>query len=510
MASSVMWPALRPLLGAAFAALVAGAAGVDIDLASGGPLGGTAGPPGQTSLREYRLGRVEVVGLKQVPRARVLAIAALREGTTVTQRDAEAASARLVDSGLFSSVTLQYRMEGYNLVVTFEVEEAEWTTPVVFDNFIGYTDEQLSKAVAAGLPPFNGSAPESPVILAKIAAALQTLVRASDPAATVSYISVPESRTAPQRYRFTADIPGRRNRICKVAIEGMPEDQAPEAVSKEASLVGTDYSRDFVAEHAATNVLPIAHRDGRYKAKVTGVSARAAVPAGECGESVEVTIQIAPGLRYTWSNVEWTGAGVLSGADIAKAIRIAGGEPADVSMLAEGLTALKSMYHRRGYMAVRLLPVETVDEAARTVACKLMVMEGPRFRFRSVEVVGLEPELATRIRSRWTLAPGEFYDATYTRAFVSEARKLEREALAGRTNVAIREKPDAATTSVDIILEFGRAGGPSNGAAGDQSLLRERQPGLAVRPRWAEMTGRGAAVTAVERLAGHVVISSLH
>jgi outer membrane protein assembly factor BamA len=239
----------------------------------------------------------------------------------------------------------------------------------------------------------------------------------------------------------------------------MPDDQVSEALAKEASLVGTDYSRDFVSEHAAANVLPIAHRDGRYKAKVAGVSARAAVPAGECGGGVEVTIQIVPGLRYTWSRVEWTGAGALTGAEVARTIRVADGQPADVSLLADGLAALKSLYHRRGYMAAGLLPVETVDEAARTVACRLMVVEGPRFRLRSVEVTGLEPELASRIRGRWTLAPGEFYDGAYTKAFVSETRKLEREALAGRTNVTIREKPDAATTSVDLILEFARPGG---------------------------------------------------
>ena len=453
-----MLPASLTLIGAAFVALVAGVVGLENGPGILRPAV-MEGSAGQTSLRPYRLGRVEVEGLRQVPRARVLAIAALRESTSVTQSDVEAASARLVDSGLFSSVALRYRMEGYSLVVTFVVEEAEWTTPVVFDNFIGFTDEQLIKAVAASLPPFNGRAAESPLILGKIAAALQTFARGSNPGATVSYISVPESRTAPQRYRFIADIPGRNNRICKVALEGMPDDQASEALAKEASLVGTDYSRDFVFEHAAANALPIAHRDGRYRAKVAGVSARAAVPGGDCGGGVEVTIQVAPGLRYTWSSVEWTGAGAVSGAEIARTIRVADGQPADVSLLADGLAALKSLYHRRGYMGVRLLPLETVDEAARTVACKLVVLEGPRFRLRGVEVTGLEPELAARIRGRWALSPGEFYDAAYTRAFVSETRKLEREALAGRTNVTIREKPDAATTSVDLVLEFARSGG---------------------------------------------------
>jgi outer membrane protein assembly factor BamA len=205
-------------------------------------------------------------------------------------------------------------------------------------------------------------------------------------------------------------------------------------------------------------VLPVAHRDGRYKAKVAGVSVRVPAAGGPCSDAVEVTIQIASGLRYSWSNVEWTGAGAFGGAEVARAIRIADGQPADVSQLADGLADLKALYHRRGYMAVRLLPVDTVDEASRTVACKIMVYEGARFRLRSVEVTGLDPDLAARVRSRWRLSPGEFYDGAYTRAFVSETRKLERDALAGRTDVAIREKPDAATLTVDLVLEFARPG----------------------------------------------------
>jgi len=85
----------------------------------------------QTSLRTYQLARIEFTGLRQLSQSRVLAISGLRANTLVTQRDVEAASSRLLDSCLFSSVSHRYRMQGYGLIVTFVLEEAPWNTSLV-------------------------------------------------------------------------------------------------------------------------------------------------------------------------------------------------------------------------------------------------------------------------------------------------------------------------------------------------------------------------------------------
>ena len=136
---------------------------------------------------------------------------------------------------------------------------------------------------------------------------------------------------------------------------------------------------------------------------------------------------------------------------------MAAGEPADINRLKSGIDTLTTSYRRLGYFGARLEATGVVREAGRTVACRVQVIEGPRFRYRRLALVGLEPELAARIRSRWTLQEGQYYDGGYARRFVSEVREAERAALAGRSTITIREVPDEAATTVDLVLEFTRS-----------------------------------------------------
>ena len=413
--------------------------------------------PRQTSLRSYQLARIEVSGLRSLSASGVAAMCGLRVNTLVTQRDIEAASARLLDSGLFSAVSHRYRMQGYGLIVTFVVEEASWSTPIDFDNFAGFTDKQLTDAIAARVPFFHGSAPESPTILGRIVSAVQTFVRTADPDATVTYLPAAETPSGPRHYRLVLERAGRRTSICAVELRGLSADQLEEARAKAASMIGADYSRDFISQHTRLNVLPICHRDGRYRANVTGISVEPASPAG-CAGGVAVTVEISPGPRYTWGSIDWLGAKVIAPEDLADAVAVKAGDPADVDRLGKGLELVKTRYRRSGYFGVQIAPDSRVSEAARTVACRVTIVEGPRFRFRSITVTGLDAGLTSRILARCALSPGQFYDGTYLLELVAAVRDAERDALAGRTSVTVREKPDAATMMVDVVLEFARPG----------------------------------------------------
>jgi outer membrane protein assembly factor BamA len=414
--------------------------------------------PEQTSLRSYQLTRVEFTGLRRVPRSHALAQTGLRPNTLVTQRDLEAASARLLDSGLFLSIRNQYRMEGYGLVVTFVVEEDAWATPVCFDNFVGYSDDQLARAIAARLPLFDGHAPQSAVILGRITAALQDLVRRTAPGATVSYVLAADWRGENRRYRFSMAVPGRRTPICAIDVEGLAGDQLTEARAKSASLLGAEFSRDFVEQHASRNILPICRREGRYLARVSGVSVRAGPSAEQCADGVHVTITFTPGSRYSWGPIDWVGPGAIKVEELSPLLQIAAGQPADEDRLNDGLEAIATEYRRRGYFAATVRSVRAVDEAKASVACRVAVFEGNRFRFRNLELVGFAPDVTSRMRELWALPSGEFYDGRFTKQFMTDIRQFEAAALEGRTLVT-RERPDAATTTVDVIIEVGKTSG---------------------------------------------------
>ena len=424
---------------------------------SRGPdVGPRAIPTLQTSLRSYALARVEFTGLRRLSAARVLAMTGLRENTMVTQRDVETASARLLDSGLFLSVSHRYRMARYSLVVTFVLEEATWGTPIVFDNFTGYSDEELTRAIARRVPFFDGHAPESPTVLNRIATAARDFVRQAAPGATVDYVLVSESKGVRGHYRFSLRVPGRSTPICGLELEGFTDDQLTEARQKSASLVGSEYSHDMVEQQALRNLLPIWRREGRYLARVAALAVNRTGPGDSCGDGVKVGIKVDPGRYYIWKSFEWPGTAVMTSEELRRAVGVEAGEPADEDLLDERLAAVAEQYHRRGYLAAQVNSVKQVDEARGTVTCQVAVFEGPRFRFRNLELVGIEADIAARIRQRWSLNPGAFYDGYYAREFLKQVREAERSALAGRTVITIRERPDGATGTVDVVLEFGR------------------------------------------------------
>jgi outer membrane protein assembly factor BamA len=409
----------------------------------------------QESLRPYTLARIEFRGLRRVSRAQALGITGLRPGTTVTSRDLQAAATRLLDSGLFSAVRSVPRMDGYSLVVAFVVEEAAWTTPVVFDNFVGFSDEALRAVVSARFPLFDGGVPAQPAVLGRVASALQQFVRTTMPAATVVFVSAGDSDRS-LRYRFRIELPGRTFPVCRVQVAGVPDEVRAEAERRARSLVGTDYSRDFASDFATRTLAAAAQGGGHYRARVRSVVAVPSSGDGSCAGGADVTVTLDQGRVYTWSAVEWVNLAPSEAEEMSRLVPIAPGDSADAARMGDLVTAARQWFRRRGYLAATVQPTTLVDDAAGTLACQLVTSRGVRYRFRSLQLIGLEAPLAERIRARWQLAAGDFYDAGYTQRFVSEIRDAERAALAGRTTITTRERPDTGAPQVDVVLEFSR------------------------------------------------------
>jgi outer membrane protein insertion porin family len=421
-------------------------------LAFGAPTALARRGPASQETHPYPLSRVEVKGLRLVPRARVLAIAGLRPGTIVTARDVRAATARLVASGLFASAAHRYLVEGHGLVVIFVLEEASWTTPVVFDNFVGYRDDELSAAVSAQLPLFRGSAPDQPAVLERIAGALRTLVALRHPSAAVTYVTATASARLPRRFRFRLELPSGTFPVCRVAVTGLPADAEPAAAERARALVGTEYSRDFVSEFAERSLVPVAQRGGHYLARIASASAEAA----EGCDGVRVTIAVERGEACTWGSIRWVGADASDAEALARLLRVRSGELAEAELLQQTIDAGVAWYRDRGYLSAQVSPVVEVDGAGSALNCSLSVTAGERFRMGRLELAGLEDDLLSRIRAMWTLAAGDFYDGGYARRFTAQIRRAEAAALVGRTKIVISERADASTARVDVVLEFSR------------------------------------------------------
>src|ERR1043165_5863500 len=120
---------------------------------------------------------IETEGLQSLTTETVIATSGLKIGEAFSVEATDAAAERLVKSGLFKRVAYRTRNAGGNVTITFQLEEVKGqSSPVAFDNFIWFTDEELTAAIKREVPSFNGSAPDAGNTTDAIKQALQNLL----------------------------------------------------------------------------------------------------------------------------------------------------------------------------------------------------------------------------------------------------------------------------------------------------------------------------------------------
>src|ERR1044071_5853750 len=108
-----------------------------------------------------KIAAIETEGLQTLKTETVVATSGLKIGDAFSVEATDAAAERLVSSGLFKKVAYRTRTVGGNITITFQLEEVKGqASPVVFDNFIWFSDEELAAAIVREVPSFNGSAPD--------------------------------------------------------------------------------------------------------------------------------------------------------------------------------------------------------------------------------------------------------------------------------------------------------------------------------------------------------------
>lgn len=428
-----------------------------------------AAPQGAYS---YYLTRIEVTGSRRLSRQQVVALSGLKTGRTVGPKDVEAARMRLVDSGLFTKVGYRLRTtdRGYSLTVIFAVEEPMWQAPVFFDNFVGLTDVQLKEAVAAAVPTFDGFVPELPAALERVRAALQKLARDSGQPGSVTYLLVDDKLLGLRRYRYRLDRQSGAVRVCGVVLRTAADALREEMAARTTSLVGGDYSKDYIMRYAMQNLLPIERREGYLRARIGEVEA-AREPAGADGcEGVRVAVTIEDGLRYRWQAATWNGNTVFAPADLDRLLGATPGDVADRLKIDRGIRAVTEAYRDRGYLGVVVQPEPAFDDAQRQVAYSIRIIEGGQFRMGKLEIAGLDPAVAEQVKGLWQLAEGSAFDASYPSRFLADARTKMREVLKPFKVIETQVRPDSRAFTVDVAITFKT---PAQTAGGPERSFRD-------------------------------------
>ena len=411
----------------------------------------SAAPLQQPSSRTttHPIEALHVTGHKRYSAEQVTKISGLAPGKSASVADLDATIARMAATGLFAKVGYKYGPDatGNRLVVTFEIEEPEWKVPVIFDNFVWFSDAQLHAALAEDVPTFDGTLPLTDGIHDQVVQSLQRFLKSRDLDRPVEFLTYSHSKTKVLKYLFKVTDPGLR--VCALKLDGVSSDWEKRFTPAVAAQIGRDYSRVSL-EGLTTGELEGTYRTrGRLDATVGAATVR----LNDGCDGVSVTIPVTEGDEYTWEGTTWTGNAGVASADLDRLLGVKVGAVAETAVLDPGLAAVRGAYGKLGHVQAQLSVAARGDKATRRASLEVQVTEGPQFRMGTLQLVGLTDADAANLAKRWKLKPGQVFDASYLREFllneILPVQKQRRLMVRGPVVTA-----DVTAKTVNVRYEF--------------------------------------------------------
>ena len=396
---------------------------------------------------------IETEGLQTLNTETVIATSGLKIGETFSVEAIDAAAERLLSSGLFKKVAYRTRNAGANVTITFQLEEVKGqSSPVVFDNFIWFTDEELAAAIVREVPSFNGSAPDIGNTNEAIKKALQNLLAEHKLPGQVEY------NLTEHEHLFRVE--GVPMKICTLHFPGAQNVPEQKLIQATRSSMDQEYSRQSATTFPKFGLYPIYRELGHLRASFGTPVAKPEANAG-C-EGVDLTIPVNEGAIYSWTKAEWSGNQVLSVQELDDALGMKPGEVANGKKFDKGLTEVQKACGKRGHIQAQMKPTPEFDDAGSKVTFKITVNEGPQYRMGTVEFKGFSPDEAAALSKKWNLKSGEVYDQSYGAQFIRTgageilSRIAKDRQAQGKPfpNLNTQEKPDRQALVVNLIIEL--------------------------------------------------------
>ena len=411
------------------------------------------------SAQARTIARIEVEGLKQLSLEEVVATSNLKTGSPFSVGALDAAAQRLVDSGLFDKVGYRTTTRGNQITVIFQlVEKKNGQSRVVFDNFVWFTNEELTAAIKREVPSYNGTASDAGHMTDKIKLALQNLLKEHQLAGTVEYS--PEQlgvNSNEQEHLFS--VSGVPIPICSLHFPGAEHVSEEELVSSSRQLTDEPYSFKAAVAYAQYALFPIYRSVGQLRAKFSQPIVKVD-PAPKCKGGVDLAIPVEEGPIYIWNKADWTGNQAMTAAELDSALGMKIGEVANGFKFDKGLIEVSKRYGHTGHLDVSLQSKPEFDDAGSRVSYKIEVSEGPQYRMGMFTVTGLGEAEARSFQQRWKLKAGDILDTSYTQEYFrkdggEELQQIIKSRVArGQSFPEISIKPNRQTLTADVVLEF--------------------------------------------------------
>ena len=390
-----------------------------------------------------RLASVQVEGIRRYTPEEVTRLSGLEIGRDVTVTDLGAAANRLAGTGLFNSVKYAYST-GPAMTVVFDVVEADWTVPVILDNFPWFTDEQLMTLLRAGVPSFDGTAPRNAGAAEFLVRALQSVLTAQKIPGQVHFSVQQDIGKKQPRYLFAVKDPSPK--VCRLQIAGASSIPEKELASPLEGVIGGDYSRFFLSTASGGTLTDMYRRRGFWRAAFD-VPAAVMEPCG-----VAVTMRVTEGLPYEWAGAEWQGQALIATDALDRLLGMKRGDVVDLSKIQNGLRQVRKAYGAKGHIMQSVAFEPRLDDVAKQAVFVMKVDEGPEYHMGTLSFEGIRESDAQSLAKKWGIKAGEVYDERLEDRFTGEVLFPLQTAAGGRGHIL--KQLDAERQLVNVKIVF--------------------------------------------------------
>jgi outer membrane protein assembly factor BamA len=170
---------------------------------------------------------------------------------------------------------------------------------------------------------------------------------------------------------------------------------------------------------------------------------------------VFITVHVNEGTQKRLKNIEIRGIGehkgqsALVSKQLRKRIPLNDGEIYNRDKFYDGLSAVATAYKERGFIDCTITPTISFDDDNRTVSAVMEITEGPVYRWGRVEVIGLDPEPETILRTR--LPKDGIVNPKLIRDFYQQYKSSLP---VGASPETVQWKRDRQRVVVDITFDF--------------------------------------------------------
>ncbi len=400
---------------------------------------------GQSQQGSSRLDSVQVTGTSRFPSAQLAAATGLQAGAQITRDDLQKAANTLAQLGPFATVNYRFSSGDAGVRVEYQVTDAP-EVPVSFDNFPGFTDDELKAAIKSAGVLFDGQAPDHGAILDAMSDALARLIATRGMNFTVSHALVTQpSGDNVQQFH----IEGGQIRIASVDFSDALAQSDRGIHERLGDVVGQPFSRSAVDLFEFEQVRPVYLAHAFLQVRFDPPEAKFTNGA------VAVVAHIDPGPAFTWGGATWSGNAAVGALDLATAIPLHTGDPANGMKIEAGWESVRDLYARRGYLDVDLKPVPTFDTSGSKVNYSVSITEGPQYHMGKLVLSGLSMDGETRARAVWRIPQGAVFDNSLYEDFLSNGIK---QAFSGfpfhYEKIGRFLQKDPASGTVDVMIDF--------------------------------------------------------